>query len=491
MHTCSWLEMDAEPTNGIPRPGCAPMHSEWCSQGNGNRPGASASASKLLYSPPGNMVIQGLMQNHEQILEYFKAKGMSAEILASYKPVINTTTLMRELKQVQKKMTKALGVLNSTRHIVLYYEDALNNRTSDSGQAQRDQCLDPICQWFELGSGMYMSRAEPEFAKRNARLVSLHGGSGRGHGNSLDSLAQLIGPTCLGSARVYKNGRVERYILTSKVPPDFDLVTEAQSKDVTISEEPNIRARIFLPKIDPNKPGRFPLLVHYHGGGFCTGSAFGPMTKHTLTRLVSCGNIIAISIEYRLPPEHFLPIAYEDSWAGLRWVSAHAKGNGLEPWLNEYVDYDKVFLGGESAGANIAHDVAIQAAVNPLESITLVGLVLIHPYFASEVPDKLIQYLYPTSTGTHDDPKLNPGVDPRLSKLACKKVLVCVAEKDKLRDRGVAYYKSLMNSGWEGSAELLETEGEEHCFHLFNPTLEKTRSFLYQLASFISDDVNE
>lgn len=115
------------------------------------------------------MLNQGLMQNHEQILEYFKAKGVSviflfrknllrrmisilgntydrdfkllngthkshvhspreAEILASYKPVINTTTLIRELKQVQKTMTKALGIFNSTRHIVLYYEDVLNNR---------------------------------------------------------------------------------------------------------------------------------------------------------------------------------------------------------------------------------------------------------------------------------------------------------------------------------------------------------------------------
>lgn len=116
------------------------------------------------------MLNQGLMQNHEQILEYFKAKGVSviflfrrnllrrmisilgntydrdfkllngthkshvhspreAEILASYKPVINTTMLIRELKQVQKTMTKALGIFNSTRHIVLYYEDVLNNRT--------------------------------------------------------------------------------------------------------------------------------------------------------------------------------------------------------------------------------------------------------------------------------------------------------------------------------------------------------------------------
>jgi len=54
---------------------------------------------------------------------------LQAEILASYKPVINSTNLIRELKQVQKTMTKALEYFNSTRHIVLYYEDVLKNQT--------------------------------------------------------------------------------------------------------------------------------------------------------------------------------------------------------------------------------------------------------------------------------------------------------------------------------------------------------------------------
>ncbi|XP_074274531.1 uncharacterized protein LOC141598695 isoform X2 [Silene latifolia] len=116
------------------------------------------------------MLNQGLMQHHEEILEYFTSRGVSviflfrrnllrrmisilanlydrdfkllngthkshvhspreAEILASYKPVVNATTLIPELKQVQKNMVKALGYFNSTRHIMLYYEDVLKNRT--------------------------------------------------------------------------------------------------------------------------------------------------------------------------------------------------------------------------------------------------------------------------------------------------------------------------------------------------------------------------
>lgn len=116
------------------------------------------------------MLNQGLMQHHEEILKYFKSKGVSAiflfrrnllrrmvsilansydqnakllsgthkshvhskheaEILAKYKPIVNTTTLVPNLKQVDDMVTKSLQYFNSTRHIVLYYEDVIKNRT--------------------------------------------------------------------------------------------------------------------------------------------------------------------------------------------------------------------------------------------------------------------------------------------------------------------------------------------------------------------------
>ncbi|KAL8540341.1 hypothetical protein ACS0TY_001810 [Phlomoides rotata] len=116
------------------------------------------------------MLNQGLMQHHEEIVEYFKTKGVSiiflfrrnllrrmvsilansfdqnakplngthkshvhstdeAEILARYKPTINTTLLIPNLKQVEDLVTKSIQYLNSTRHIILYYEDIINNPT--------------------------------------------------------------------------------------------------------------------------------------------------------------------------------------------------------------------------------------------------------------------------------------------------------------------------------------------------------------------------
>ncbi|KAK3195737.1 hypothetical protein Dsin_027047 [Dipteronia sinensis] len=75
-------------------------------------------------------------------------------------------------------------------------------------------------------------------------------------------------------------------------------------------------------------------------------SALGMRVKNVLTSLVSKANIMAISIEYRLAPEHPLPIAYEDSWAGLQWVATHSNGLGPELWLKDQADVGRVFLGG-------------------------------------------------------------------------------------------------------------------------------------------------
>ena len=55
--------------------------------------------------------------------------GFQAEILAQYKPSINATLLIRDLKQVEDTAAKALQYFNSTRHTIFYYEDMVKNRT--------------------------------------------------------------------------------------------------------------------------------------------------------------------------------------------------------------------------------------------------------------------------------------------------------------------------------------------------------------------------
>ncbi|XP_042516428.1 probable carboxylesterase 12 [Macadamia integrifolia] len=305
--------------------------------------------------------------------------------------------------------------------------------------------------------------------------------------------------------RIYKDGRVERLAGTEIVPPTaVDPQTGISSKDVLIEPETGVSARLFLPKIITNSsPQKLPLLVYYHGGGFCIETPFSPVYNRYVSSLVAEANVVAVSVHYRRAPEDPLPIAYDDSWKVLQWVISHSKGNGPEAWLNEHADLSRVTMIGDSAGANIAHNMALRAAETPLEEgVRLVGLCLVHPYFhgenqqlASEATneekkgkaDKLWMLLCPSSTGC-DDPLMNPATCVNLEKLVSKRVLVCVAEKDFLKERGLFYHKTLGKSGWGGELELMEVEGEDHVFHLFNPTSEKAVAMMSCLASFLNRD---
>jgi acetyl esterase/lipase len=155
--------------------------------------------------------------------------------------------------------------------------------------------------------------------------------------------------------RIYKDGRIERLFGTPFTPPSSsspDPITSVSSKDILIS--PNLPARIFLPKLTEHNQ-KLPILIYFHGGGFCGESAFSSLNHSYLNILISQAMAIGISIEYRLAPENPLPIAYEDCWAALQWVAAHLQNPNLDKdsWLLNHGNFDKIYLGGESAGDSI------------------------------------------------------------------------------------------------------------------------------------------
>ncbi|KAL2477235.1 putative carboxylesterase 13 [Forsythia ovata] len=169
-------------------------------------------------------------------------------------------------------------------------------------------------------------------------------------------------------------------------------------------------------------------------------------------------------------------------------------------WLNKHVDFGKVYLGGDSAGANIVHNMAMRVGLaSPEYPIKFSGVFLICPYFLGKRPigneasdttrRKLFQSLwihsYPNSRGL-DDPLVNPAMDPKLSRLGCTRLLIFVAGKDFLRDRGWYYFESLSKSGWKGNAEVVEVEGEDHVFNLKEPTSSKAIDVLKRIAAFLS-----
>ncbi|KAL6995532.1 hypothetical protein U1Q18_005667 [Sarracenia purpurea var. burkii] len=322
----------------------------------------------------------------------------------------------------------------------------------------------------------------------------------------MDSVNPEIAQEFPGLVRVYKDGRVERLKGTDTVPAGTDPRTGVLSKDVTIIPGSDVFVRLYLPNLAVNTPTqKLPLLVYFHGGGFFLSTPASPNYHNYLNTLVAESRVVAVSVHYRLAPEHPLPAAYEDSWAALRWAVSHRDSDGPEAWLNNHADFGRVFLSGESAGANIAHNMAMAAGnAESGEDLNILGIALVHPYFWGSVPigsetldpvrkglvDRGWPFVCPSSPDC-DDPRINPVAAgaPSLAGLGCRRVLVCVAEKDVMRDRGWVYFRALGRIGWMGVVEIHETDGEDHAFHLFDLECEKAKDLIGRLAAFFNSDL--
>ncbi|WOK94316.1 tuliposide A-converting enzyme 2, chloroplastic [Canna indica] len=301
--------------------------------------------------------------------------------------------------------------------------------------------------------------------------------------------------------RQYKSGRVVRSF-TDIVPAGIDAATGVASKDVVIDPSTGLSVRLHLPTLGAASHDRkLPVLVYFHGGAFLIGSAFDPHSHHYLNEVVAKASVLAVSVDYRLAPEHPLPTAYEDAWAVLLWIVG-----GAEAWLSERGDLERVFLAGCSAGANIAHQVALRAGAEALPARARVeGMILLHPYFWGREPvgaerrdaefrakeERVWRFVCPESKGV-DDPYVNPVAAgaPSLTGVVARRVLVAVAEEDWLRERGRVYCEGLKASGWGGAAELVETKGEGHAFHVSNPRSEKAQELMQRVVDFLGSNTS-
>jgi acetyl esterase len=94
-----------------------------------------------------------------------------------------------------------------------------------------------------------------------------------------------------------------------------------------------------------------PVLVYYHGGGWVIGDLD---THDTLCRqLANLSGCAVIAVDYRMGPEHRFPAAVDDSIAATRWVRANAGALKVDP--------ERLAVGGDSAGGNLAAVVALEA----------------------------------------------------------------------------------------------------------------------------------
>ena len=129
----------------------------------------------------------------------------------------------------------------------------------------------------------------------------------------------------------------------------------------------SIPARIYTPKTLRKTGGLAPCLVFFHGGGW----VIGDLETHDVVcrKLAAEGELIVISVDYRLAPEHKFPAAVDDAIASTKWIAANAGKLGI--------DASRLMVGGDSAGGNLAAVVSLAARDGNGPKIA--GQVLIYP----------------------------------------------------------------------------------------------------------------
>ena len=136
------------------------------------------------------------------------------------------------------------------------------------------------------------------------------------------------------------------------ISPEVPGVT---TRDVTYPGACGLRrARIYTPEGD--RP--FPIVLYFRGGGFVIAS----LDAYDATPRAMAGKTgaIVVSADYAMAPEHKFPAPHDDAFAAYRWVLETAASFGGDP--------TRIAVMGESAGGNLATNVAIDARDHGLTS---------------------------------------------------------------------------------------------------------------------------
>jgi acetyl esterase len=207
-------------------------------------------------------------------------------------------------------------------------------------------------------------------------------------------------------------------------------------------------ARLYTPTSLVEHVETTPLLVYFHGGGWI----YGDLDSHDgLCRfLAEQAGVKVLSVAYRLAPEAPFPDAVDDCAAAYAHIAAHAEDFGADP--------ERLAVGGDSAGGNLAALIALDAAE---KGLPLAFQLLIYPAtdFSRTMPSQA-QYgegliLTEEFMNLAADTYLNGAdeKDPRASvrfadvPAGVAPAYVAIAGFDVLRDEGEAYAHKLQDVG--------------------------------------------
>ncbi|MGN6256910.1 MAG: alpha/beta hydrolase [Solirubrobacterales bacterium] len=266
-------------------------------------------------------------------------------------------------------------------------------------------------------------------------------------------LDRLVGSESLSEGKDVEETRAERLrearIVAHRPPIPMERVEGIELP----GPAETVAARLYTPpRKGPAGPAQDPppLLVYYHGGGWVIG---GLDTHDDPCRFLAANSgAKALSVDYRLAPEHPFPAAAEDALAAYEWAVANAGQLGVDP--------SRIAVGGDSAGANLAAAVCLMARQAGTPSPTM--QLLIYPVTETAgvaVSRRTFAEGFMLTRGDMDwfeERYLPPSVDredPRVALLNAPALsglppaYVAVAGFDPLRDEGEAFAQRLREGG--------------------------------------------
>jgi acetyl esterase len=248
----------------------------------------------------------------------------------------------------------------------------------------------------------------------------------------------------------------------------------------------SIPARLYTPKRLRKTDGLAPCLVFFHGGGW----VIGDLDSHDVVcrKLADQGELIVISVDYRLAPEHKFPAAVDDAITATKWIATNARQLG--------VDASRLTVGGDSAGGNLAAVVAISARDGNGPAIS--GQVLIYPatdfamtHASHREPETSILLTHSVIRWFRDH-YLNGSADThdwRASPVRAGTLIglppayVLTAGGDPLRDEGDEYAKRLKEAGVP--VTFRHFPGQFHGFFTMGKLLDQANVAAGEIAAWL------
>ena len=225
-------------------------------------------------------------------------------------------------------------------------------------------------------------------------------------------------------------------------------------------------------------------LVYLHGGGWVIGDLD---THDSLCRhLANAARCIVVAVDYRLAPEHKFPAAVEDCFAATSWVAQEAAALGI--------DRERLAVGGDSAGGNLAAVVSLVARDQGMPMLRCQALLypavdcgMTHPshdrfaegYLLTRPTMKWFYEQYLRGPPDVDDWRASPLRAADLSGAA--PALVLTAGNDVLCDEGEAYARRLQQAGV--AVQLRHFPDQIHGFLTMGKIIEAAQPALDDIAA--------